>query len=195
MEGATSTDAGSVRSHTADAQLHAVLLNRNRLRVCFDLFLHDCKPEVRRLADQSLAQPIHAIVIHESGDGYRIRRNTALDGRVAQGYADIRDVDEGQRPYFVDDLNPPLYINGIRFEGSLDDFDPSTMVPDEDGEEWEMGEICGDRRRQNGFIELLVRWKSGRETWELYNDVAKNERAALDEYERLHGRVVVDSTV
>jgi hypothetical protein len=69
------------------------------------------------------------------------------------------------------------------------------MTPDEDEEEWEMGEICGDRRRQNGFIELLVKWKSGRETWELYNDVAKNEKAALDEYERLHGQVVVDSTV
>jgi hypothetical protein len=192
--GAPSTDTGSVRSYyTADAQLHAVLLNRNRLRVCFDLFLHDCKPEARQQVDQSLAQPIHAIVIHESGDGYRIRRSPALDGRVAQRYADIRDVDKGPRPYFIDDLNPPLYIDGIRFEGSLDEFEPSVMVPDQDGEEWEVDKICGDRRAHNGVLELLVKWKSGRETWERYNDVAQNEREALDEYERLHGRVIVDS--
>jgi hypothetical protein len=190
-DGALST--GSVTSYTADAQLHAVLLHRNRIRVCFDLFLHDCKPEVRRLADQSLSRPIHAIVIHESGDGYRIKRSVALDARVAHRYTSIRDVDRGPRPYFTDDLNPPLYIDGIRFEGSLDEIEASSILPAEEGEAWEVEEICGDRRGDDGVLELLVKWKSGKETWELYEDVAQTEPEALGEYERLCGQGTGDS--
>ena len=55
-------------------------------------------------------------------------------------------------------------------------------------EEWEVEEICGDRRLDDGGLELLVKWKGGEETWEPYENVAEAE--ALDEYERLHGRVV-----
>ena len=57
---ATSTD--SVIRYTADAQLHGVPLHRNRIWVCFDLFLDNCKSEVRQQVDKSLARPIHAIV-------------------------------------------------------------------------------------------------------------------------------------
>ena len=183
----------SVTSYTADTLLHAVLLHRSRIWVCFDLFLNDCKPEVRRRPDESLARPIHAIVTHESGDGYRIRRSPALDTRVAQHYATIREVDKGPRPYFTDNLNPPLYIDGIRFEGSLDEFESTAMVPGENGEKWEMDEVCGDRRADNGVLELLVKWKSGRETWELYEDVAQTEPEALAVYKRSHGSVVEDA--
>lgn len=56
-----------------------------------------------------------------SGDGYRIRRSPALDTRVALRYTTIRDADRGPRPYFTDNLNPPLAVDGIRFEGSLDE--------------------------------------------------------------------------
>lgn len=67
------------------------------------------------------------------------------------------------------------------------------MYPGEEGEEWELKEICGHRRADDGVLELLVKWKSGRETWELYEDVAQAETEALDEYERLHGQVTVDT--
>ncbi|KAH7010861.1 uncharacterized protein B0I36DRAFT_257062 [Microdochium trichocladiopsis] len=57
--------------------------------------------------------------------------------------------------------------------------------------EWEVEEIGGDRKRDDGGLELLVRWKGGEETWEPYENMA--ETKALDEYERLHGRVIVDT--
>lgn len=40
-------------------------------------------------------------------------------------------------------------------------------------------------------LELLVKWKDGAETWEPYENVAETE--ALDEYERLHGQVGIDT--
>ena len=54
-----------------------------------------------------------------------------------------------------------------------------------------MEEICGKNRRDDGGWELLVTWKGGEETWEPYENMAETE--ALDEYERLHGRVIVDT--
>ena len=189
------TLSDSVTKYTADAQLHGVLLHRNRIWVCFDLFLHDCEPEVRQQADRSLARPIHAIIIHESGDGYRIRRSAGLDTRVAETYTDIRGNDRGPRPYFTDDLNPPHYIDGNRVEGTLDEYyaglDESgagSTYLGEEGENWELQEICGKRRVDDGILELLVKRKSGRETWEMYEDVANVEREAVDEYERLYGQ-------
>jgi hypothetical protein len=56
--------------------------------------------------------------------------------------------------------------------------------------EWEVEEICGRRTQDDGAVELLVKWKGGEETWEPYENVAETE--ALDEYERLHGQVIVD---
>jgi hypothetical protein len=192
--------ADSVTSNLADTLLHGVLLHRNRLWVCLDLFLHDCKTEVRQQVGKSLAQPIHAVFIHESGNGYRIRRSPMLDARVAETYTTIRESDKGPRPYFTDNLNPPLYIDGIRFEGTLDEYfaglDQSgagSTYPGEEGEEWELQEVCSHRRADDGVLELFVRWKGGRETWELYEDVAKADRGAVDEYERLHGQIDVDT--
>ncbi len=190
---ATSTD--SVIKDTADAQPHGVLLHRNRIWVYFDLFHHDCEPEARQQADRSLARPIHAIIIHESGDGYRIRRSAGLDTRVAETYTYIWENDKGPRPYFTDDLNPPLYVDGNRVEGTLDEYyaglDESgtgSTYLGEEGEDWELQEICGKRRAVDGVLELRVKWKSGGETWELYEDVANVEREAMDEYERLYGQ-------
>jgi hypothetical protein len=148
-------------------------------------------PEIRRQVDESLAQPIHVILIHESGDGYRIRRSPALDSRVAQRYAVIREQDRGPRPYFADNLNPPLYVDGIRFEGSLDELEAGGLgVPGEEWEEWEVKEVCGHRTADDGVLEVLVRWMSGKETWELYEDVAQSEAEAFDGYERVHGWVI-----
>ncbi|KAK4232876.1 hypothetical protein C8A03DRAFT_39470 [Achaetomium macrosporum] len=33
-------------------------------------------------------------------------------------------------------------------------------------EEWEVEEICGDKKLDDGGVELLVKWKGGEETWE-----------------------------
>jgi hypothetical protein len=58
-------------------------------------------------------------------------------------------------------------------------------------EEWEVEEICRKNRRDDGGLELLVKWKGGEETWEPYKNMADTK--ALDEYERLHGPVTVDT--
>jgi hypothetical protein len=52
-------------------------------------------------------------------------------------------------------------------------------------------EICGKSRRDDGDLELLVRWTGGEETWEPYENMAETE--VLDKYERLHGPVTVDT--
>jgi hypothetical protein len=181
--GASSTD------NTADTRLHAILLQRNRLLVRFDLFLHDCKPKVRRQVDESMAQPMHILV--KSGDVCQMRRSPMLDGQVAERYAHFREVDKGPRPYFADSLNPPLYVNGRRFEGRLEDVDSDFEFPsdeDDDDETWDAQEVCGDRIADDGVAELRVRWKSGRETWEMYDDVAKTLPEVLAEYKRRGGQ-------
>lgn len=43
------------------------------------------------------------------------------------------------------------------------------------GKRWEPEKICVNRRAQDGILEVLVKWKSGRETWEIYEDVAKSD--------------------
>ena len=57
-------------------------------------------------------------------------------------------------------------------------------------EEWEVEAICRYRTRDDGDLELLVRWMGGEEIWEPYENVA--ETKALDEYKRRHGGVSVD---
>jgi hypothetical protein len=57
-------------------------------------------------------------------------------------------------------------------------------------EEWDVEAICRYRTRDDGDLELLVRWTGGEEIWELYENVVETE--ALDEYERLYGRITID---
>jgi hypothetical protein len=66
----------------------------------------------------------------------------------------------------------------------------SPVVGDDGKEEFEVEEICDDRRLYNRGPELLVKWKGGEETWEPYENVAETE--ALEVYERRHGRVEED---
>jgi len=65
-----------------------------------------------------------------------------------------------------------------------------SVVVGDDEDEWEVEEICGKRTLDGGGLELLVKWKGGEEIWEPYENVAETE--ALEEYERLHGRVSVE---
>lgn len=108
----TTTDTNTGR--TAATQLNAVQLRRNRMVICFDLFLDTCEPEVRRQIHDSVARPIHTIV--KSGDSYGMIRHQGLDKRVAQRYAELQSVDKGPRPYFTDSRNPPFYVDGIRVD-------------------------------------------------------------------------------
>ncbi|KAK4233638.1 hypothetical protein C8A03DRAFT_19323 [Achaetomium macrosporum] len=65
---------------------------------------------------------------------------------------------------------------------------PSAVADDlGEEEEFPVEEICGDRKLDDGGVELLVKWKGGEETWEPYENLAETE--ALDRYERLHGQV------
>ena len=38
------------------------------------------------------------------------------------------------------------------------------VVGDAGGEEWELEEICDDRKLDDGSVKLLVKWKGGEET-------------------------------
>lgn len=63
-------------------------------------------------------------------------------------------------------------------------------MDDTDEQEWEMDEIL-NHREAGELLEFLVKWKGGSETWELYQFVAQT--AALDLYEDIHGRFVLDT--
>ena len=65
------------------------------------------------------------------------------------------------------------------------------MFSGEEGEEWEVKEICGNRKGDDGVLELLVKWKSSKQAWELYEGVAQTDAEALDTYDRLHGQATV----
>ncbi|KAH6842964.1 hypothetical protein B0I37DRAFT_383308 [Chaetomium sp. MPI-CAGE-AT-0009] len=62
------------------------------------------------------------------------------------------------------------------------------VVGDAGEEEWELEEICDDRKLDDGSVELLVNWKGRDETWEPYGNVAETE--ALDDHEHLYGQLV-----
>lgn len=112
------TETGAIPASanlTADVKLNAVTLHRRkRIFICYDMFLQGCEEEVRDKVDQCVDQLIHAIYKVESV--YHLVRNPALDRQVAREYANLRRVDKGQRPYFTDSKNPPLYDGGERVE-------------------------------------------------------------------------------
>jgi hypothetical protein len=113
------TEAGANTNLTADLKLNVVTLRRGkRIFICYDMFLEGCKKEVRDKVDQLVHQPIH--VIYEAGNVYYLRRNPALDGQVAQEYANLQQADKGPRPYFTDSKNPPVYDEGERIEDPAD---------------------------------------------------------------------------
>ncbi|KAK4150364.1 hypothetical protein C8A00DRAFT_37035 [Chaetomidium leptoderma] len=99
----TCTPASVQAQAQAQAQLYAVQLRRNRILVCFNVFLDHCTPEFRRQMDETVARPIH------------------LDTRVAREIAWIQEIDKGPRPYFTDDMNPLCYDDGIRVEDNLEE--------------------------------------------------------------------------
>ncbi len=68
---------------------------------------------------------------------------------------------------------------------------PSVTSDDGGQEEFEVEEICGNRKLDYGGREMVVKWRGREKTWEPYENVA--EMVALDEYDCLYGTVVVDT--
>lgn len=75
-------------------------------------------------------------------------------------------------------------------DSSRSGFSPA-VGEDSGEEEWEVEGILSHGGLDDGGLELLVRWKGGEETWDPYENVEEAE--ALDEYERLHGMLTIDT--
>ncbi|KAK7710879.1 hypothetical protein SLS64_005784 [Diaporthe eres] len=100
------------------------LRRRDRMLVCFDVFLDCCTPALRRDVDETAARPIHGVAKLGDDDRYQVDRKPPLDARVAREIAWIQEVDVGPRPYFTDAMNPPCYDDGIRVEDNLEELYP-----------------------------------------------------------------------
>lgn len=119
---------------TADLKLNAVALRRGtRCYIFYDMFLRECEEEIRSKVDQSVDEPIH--VIYKAEGVYNLRRNPALDRRVAQQYAHLQHVDKGPRPYFTDSQNPPVYDEGERVEDPEELYGGKGLGKEEEGRE------------------------------------------------------------
>lgn len=120
----SSSPTNTCKAASAQAQLYAAQLRRNRMIVCFDVFLDHCTPEFRREIDETVARPIHAVTKLGDDNRYQVDRKLPLDARVAREIAWIQEVDKGPRPYFTDNMNPPCYDDGIRVEDNLEELYP-----------------------------------------------------------------------
>ncbi|KAK3390552.1 hypothetical protein B0H63DRAFT_119226 [Podospora didyma] len=113
-------ESGERPADAADLELNAVTLSPRHARICYDIFLKGCEEDVRSQVKQCVDQLIHAI--YKLGGVCHLRRNTALDGRVARQYSHLQQVDKGPRPYLTDCLSPPVYVDGKRLEdGELEE--------------------------------------------------------------------------
>jgi hypothetical protein len=123
------TNTAEVTTKPAPWQLYAVQLHRNRMRVCFDVFLDRCTPELRRQMDETAARPIHAVIKLGDNDRYQVDRRPPLDARVAGQIAHVQECDEGPRPYFTDSMIIMTYDDGVRVEDNLEELFPDLAGP------------------------------------------------------------------
>jgi hypothetical protein len=136
---------GRSAGHPA-VQLNVVRLMATRPYAffCYDVFLQECDEQVRDEVAQKAQQPIHEII--KRGNVYHVIRRKHLDALVAAHYQNMMDVDKGPRPYFADELHPPIYVDGKRIERSKN----GSPDPDEpegwDWDEWERVTRPGPRR-------------------------------------------------
>ncbi|KAK4246578.1 hypothetical protein C7999DRAFT_15299 [Corynascus novoguineensis] len=125
-----------------------LLSRRPYALICYDLFLHECDEDSQSQFSQNLNQPIHEII--KRANSYHVIRSKRLDGMVASEYKHLQECDNGPRPYFVDTLYPPLYVDGRRIEWSKD----GTHDPDEpEGWDWKQGWVIGpeeDELKEDG---------------------------------------------
>ncbi|KAI1192850.1 hypothetical protein F5X97DRAFT_63914 [Nemania serpens] len=106
----------SVPVANLDIHLNIVCLLSNRpyALICYDVFLDGCDPAARLRIEASTSQPIHEI-IKKHHTAYA-QRNKKLDATIRAEFTKLQGFDKGPRPYFVDTLNPPIYIDGVRTE-------------------------------------------------------------------------------
>jgi hypothetical protein len=96
--------------------------------ICYDLFLQECDEQVRSEVLLKTQQPIHLII--KRGNAFRFFRSKELDAPVAAFYENMIDTDKDPRPYFIDELHTPVYVDGKRIEspnyGSPDPEEPES---------------------------------------------------------------------
>jgi hypothetical protein len=113
-------------------QLNMIRLpdHQSRAFICCDLFLHECDERERNQFSENTQQPIHEV--GKRGDSCHVIRRKKMDSIVAEEYRHLQEIDHGPRPYFVDDRNPPLYVDGRRVEKSKGGIsDPDELKKDE----------------------------------------------------------------
>ena len=119
----------------------------NKAYICYDLFLDGLDKHIRLKIEQSIEQPIY-LITRRGNILYANRGNKGIDTMVADELKDIRGVDKGLRPYFVDMMNPPLYCDGQRIEnpaefmsGKGENEDNLSSEEDEDGKRGEQASL------------------------------------------------------
>jgi hypothetical protein len=90
-------------------------VHQRHILICFDLFLKEYDTQLRKEVEQSNKRPIYAI--SQKANVYRVRRWKAADKHVAAKFTSIQGFDKGERPYFSDVMNPPVYENWVRLDG------------------------------------------------------------------------------
>jgi hypothetical protein len=88
-------DADTTASAQAQAQLYAVELHRSRIRICFDVFLDHCTPELRSQMNETAMRPIFVVAELGDGDGYHMDRKPPLDIRVSRRITGLQQFDKG----------------------------------------------------------------------------------------------------
>ncbi len=118
---------------TVDKRLLMLQVHQHHILICFDLFLEECDAQLRKEVEQSNKRPIYAI--SQKANVYRVRRWKAADKHVAAEFTSIQCHDKGERPYFSDVMNPPVYENGVRLDGfRREDYEVEDSEDSEDSE-------------------------------------------------------------
>jgi hypothetical protein len=145
--------AGRKPTHFA-LQLNVIRLpdHQSKAFICCDLFLHECDEGERNQFSQNTQQPIHEV--GKRGDSCHVIRRKKMDSIVAEEYRHLQEIDHGPRPYFVDERNPPLYVDGRRVEKSKGGIpDPNELKGDKlkkdesKADELKVGELKKDESK------------------------------------------------
>ncbi|KAI0972116.1 hypothetical protein F4678DRAFT_68922 [Xylaria arbuscula] len=99
-----------------DIQLNIVCLLADRpyALICHDIFVGECDPTVRSHIKSSVSQPIHEVF--KKHNTAFMQRNKKFDATIHAEFTRLQRLDKGSRPYFVDTMNPAIYVDGVRTE-------------------------------------------------------------------------------
>jgi hypothetical protein len=99
---------------TSNKELLMIRMRRQDVLICFDIFPQDLSCQIRHV-ERSNGPPIHEI--YKIDEVYHMQRNKSLDAQVDEEYRRLQEFDKGERPYFYDVKNPPVYEDGRLLEG------------------------------------------------------------------------------